>query len=134
MDNERRDPGNGIQYDEQQKSRNDGGVFSLQSDDYSTASSPTTWKQTPSIKSGSASNDKDKGSVPYKPTTTRVPESPELPAFPTKPASLYQTSESIEEDERGSEYTPRDPTEPPPPRAVRRVIELGPAESGVRFA
>ena len=141
VDNERRDPGDGTQYDGQQKSRNDGGVFSLQSDDFSMQSSPTMpmpWKQTPSVKSGSTVNDKDRGPVPYKPTTAKVPESSELPGFPTKPASLYQTSESIEDDERGSEYTPRDPTAPPlftipPSRAGRREIEVGSAESGVRF-
>jgi hypothetical protein len=126
VDNESRDPVNGIQYDGQQKPRSDGGVFSLQSDD----TMPMPWKQTPSVKSGSTSNDKDKGSVPYRPTTAGVPESSELPA---KPASLYQTSESIEEDERGSEYAPQDPTEPPPSnippaRAGRLVIQLNAAE------
>jgi hypothetical protein len=120
MDNE--NPGNG-----QQKSHHDGGVFSLQSDDRSTPSSPTlptAWKQTPSITSESTGNDKDKGLVPYKPTTARVSEASEQPPFPTKPGSLYQTSESVEEDERESEYTPREPAGPPPstippPRAGR---------------
>ena len=111
MDNEGCDPRNGPQYEGQQKTHSDGGVFSLQADNLSLASSPTmpaAWKQTPSIKSGSTQatgNDKDK--VPYRPTTARLSELSELGTFPTKPASLYQTSESIEEDERESEYTPR---------------------------
>jgi len=141
MDNERCDPENGTQFDGQQKSRSDGGVFSLQSDDHSMASSPTMpapWMHAPSMKNGSTGNDKDKGSVPYRPTTARVSESSEHPAFPTKPPSSYQTSESIEEDERESDYT-RDPTGPPAPtnpspRAGRRVvIEVGPTESGIAF-
>jgi len=138
MDTERCDPRSGT--DGQQMSRHDGGVFSLQSNDHSMASSPTmpsAWKQGTSIKSESTGNDKDKGLVAYKPTTARVSESSEQPTFPTKPASLYQTSESVEEDERESDYT-QDPAGPPPstippPRAGRLVIEISSADSGRRF-
>ena len=144
MDNERQDPGHGTQYEGQQKTRSDGGVFSLQADDRSMTSSPTTpaaWKQTPSIRSASTQatvNDKDKNLAPYKPTTARVSESPEQASFPNRPASLSQTSESIEEHETESEYAPRHVPGPPlvtvsRPRGGSRVIEVGPTESGVGF-
>ena len=98
---------------------------------------PPAWKQTPSIRSESTQatgNDKDK--VPYKPTTTRVSESSEQVTFTMKPASLYQTSESIEEDERENEYTPREPLGPPLstvplPGAGNQVIEVSPMENGM---
>jgi len=139
VDNERCDPGNGTQYEGQQKARSDGGVFSLQADDQSMASSPTmpaAWKQTPSIRSGSTQatgNDKDK--APYRPTTARVSELSEQGTFPAKPASLYQTSESIEEDERESEYTPRNPPGPPSPTvSLPGAGEVSLAEGGTGFS
>jgi len=138
MDNERRDPGNRAQYEGQQKNHSDGGVFSLQADDQSLASSPTmpvAWKQTPSIRSGSTQatgNDKDK--VPYRPTTARLSELSEQGTYTAKPVSLYQTSESIEEDERGSEDTPSHlPGQPSPTVPLPGAGELNPAEGGTGF-
>ena len=125
-DNEGPDPRNEEEYDGQPKSRNDGGPFSLQ---FSRASSPTIpepWMQTPSVKSGSTSNDKEIGTLPYQPTTMRVPELSEQSTFPTEPSSLH---ESIEEDEReGRDPRGLSPYTIPSLRAGRRVIRAGPVE------
>jgi len=114
------------------------GFFSLQADDQSLASSPTmpvAWKQTPSIRSGgtqATGNDKDK--VPYRPTTARLSELSEQGTYTAKPVSLYQTSESIEEDERGSEDTPSHlPGQPSPTVPLPGAGELNPAEGGTGF-
>ena len=127
-DNEGRDPRNGEEYDGQQKSRSDGGPYSLQ---FSTASSPTMpepWMQTPSVRSGSTSNDKETGPLPYQTTTMRVPESLGRPTFPTKSSSFYQTSKSIEEDEReGQDPRGLSQSTISSSRAGRRVFEIGTA-------
>lgn len=135
MDN---DPRNGPQYEEQQKTHSVEGVFSLQADDQSMASSPTmpaAWKQTPSIRSGSTQatgNDKDK--VPYRPSTARLSELSEQGTFPVKPASSYRTSESIEGDERETGYPPRNPPGPPSSTVpLTGAGEVSPAEGGKGF-
>jgi len=145
VDNERYETGNGTQYEGQQKTRSDGGVFSLQAepDDRSTTGSPTTpapWKRAPSIRSGSTQTsgiDRDKNSASYKPTTEKVPGPLEQPTFLTKSAR-YQTSESIEGDDIESGYALRNLPGPPLSTITRvrrgsRVIEVGPTESGIGF-